>query len=359
MGDRVDSSSPPDEMSIVAFVPTRPSWIETDLAILRDIGPTYVVDVFDIRPRHFLTVFLQLVKADVAYFWFGSHRHWPFIIFAKATRTKIVMVAGGYEVSNIPTLGYGGMSGGRFSRWCRRSLLHRADLILAVSDFTRQQAIDNAGISRAKLKTVPLAFLPPGDRLTPWLARARQVALLISVSPENQSAKGIDRIADLCRELPDIQFKWAGTLPAETRQSFRAEKLTNLLLMGFVPFRSQEFVDLLNSSRVVCLPSRTESFGAALVDGALFGCVPIAFAVGAIPYVIENIGVAVIQEDVTALANAIARAADLEDVDVEDLRTRILDKFSRSARERTLRACFSELIDRPENENSARSRGTG
>jgi len=55
-------------------------------------------------------------------------------------------------------------------------------------------------------------------------------------------------------------------------------------------FQGKEFVSVLNSSRMVCLPSRLESFGAALIDGAIQGCVPIGFSVGALPEVINGLG---------------------------------------------------------------------
>src|SRR5690606_15759386 len=55
-----------------------------------------------------------------------------------------------------------------------------------------------------------------------------------------------------------------------------------------LPFRGQKFNQLLNESKFIAQLSTHESFGCAVVDGALMGCVPLVYNRFALAELVEG-----------------------------------------------------------------------
>jgi glycosyltransferase involved in cell wall biosynthesis len=328
-------------MRTVVFAPGHPSWVETDVQILSTFSDVKLIDVLQTSVTDVKAYLPLIARADVCYFWFGSFRHLPFLLLAKIFRAKVVIVAGGYDVNKLDSIGYGAGAQGFVSRLLRKLIFALADQVLAVSEFTRQSAIEHMGLAPETVKTVYLAFGGPQVALTPWEERAARVVFLISARDNMFQVKGIDRIPELCTALPHVQFSLAGQLSETVEAFLKGKNLANLELIGFLPFQSSRFIDLLNSSRVVCLPSRMESFGAAMIDGAIFGCVPVSLSVGALPEVVSGFGETV--SDSAALATAIERVITGTGRDVEQIRMAALNRFPIERRKVALEALFAKL----------------
>lgn len=329
---------------IVVLGPGRPSWIEMDVQLLGQIAPTIFIDVLDLGIRNLWRFISSIFKAKVCFFWFGSFRHIPFLILARLLGRRVIMVAGGYDVENIESISYGAFSQGLFSRTLRRMLFRSAHLVLAVSNYTRGRALANIKLSPERIRVASLSCAQlPEFELMPWSERPQQVALLISSNVDRFLCKGLDRVHQLAKLLPNLEFKLAGRLDEKSLEILESGRPPNLKILGFLKFQGPEFSDLLNTSRVILSTSRCESFGAGLVDGALYGCRPIAFGVGALPEVIGGIGEIVPHESVTEMALVLERAIAERSRDVNQTRRLAGDRFARSVRKRLLQEALESV----------------
>lgn len=88
--------------------------------------------------------------------------------------------------------------------------------------------------------------------------------------------KGIDILINVASVLKDVKFVLVGEGYLRKNLLVMAEGLNNVKFTGLVS--DGELKRLYRSAHVVCLPSvnTTEGYGLVLIEGALYGCVPIA-----------------------------------------------------------------------------------
>ena len=331
-------------MRIVLFASGYPSWVQTDYEILARICPVDRVDTRSLNPLTLFKNIRSLLESNLCFFWFGSFRHIPYLILAQILGKKILIVAGGYDVNKLPAIHYGAFCENPISQMLRRWLFARADTILAVSEFAQRMAVENLNTSTEKVRTVYLGFNKPKVNLIPWEKRAVRVVFLISARPNMRLVKGLDRIPQLCRLLPQVQFQIIGSLTPEVLSDLQNENLPNLQCVGWVPYESERFADLLNNSRMVCLTSRTESFGAALIDGARYGCLPVASPSGAIPEILSQVGLCASSEEISDLASLIQKNINAPHFDVHLIQKNALARFSESQRASNIEAVARPLL---------------
>jgi hypothetical protein len=279
-------------------------------------------------------------SSDLCYFWFGSLRHLPFLLLAWLFDKRIVIVAGGYDVNSVSEIGYGQMRGS----YLRQLVFSMADEVVAVSEITRVNALLNFDLSPDRVTTVPLAIKIPSTPLTPWADRRKQVAFLISADEDMYLVKGLDRVHAICRALPDVTFKLAGKLSSQVEAKLKADQPKNLELLGWLEFQGAQFQRLLSESRAICLPSRMESFGAAAFDGAAMGCVPVGFAVGALPDGLRGVGISVQPGSIESMTKALRDVIHSQNINIETLRSRIDERFSLEKRRNGLSEVFANAM---------------
>jgi len=88
--------------------------------------------------------------------------------------------------------------------------------------------------------------------------------------------KGIDVFIKAAKLLKDVNFFLVGDGYLKPKLMQMSKGLSNVKFFGNLS--DEELVNLYRRSHVVCLPSinTTEAYGLVLIEGALFGCVPIA-----------------------------------------------------------------------------------
>ncbi|MGZ3724037.1 MAG: glycosyltransferase, partial [Bdellovibrionales bacterium] len=118
----------------------------------------------------------------------------------------------------------------------------------------------------------------------------------------------------------------------------------NLELLGWLEFQGPRFNELLNQSRVICIPSRMESFAAAALDGAAMGCVPVGFAVGALPEILEGLGSVAPSETIDAFVATVKAVVSAEKTDVEKIRHLAVTRFSIEKRQRAIGEVIEQLF---------------
>src|SRR2546423_7012108 len=116
-----------------------PSFIRADIDTLR---LKYSVRLTNCSTIVKILEGLRLVFwADCVFCWFGSLRFIPFAVMARVLGKKVIIIAGGYDVANVPEIGYGNMRG-FFTRRLGRFLFSTAH---AVACFSRS-SLDEARV---------------------------------------------------------------------------------------------------------------------------------------------------------------------------------------------------------------------
>jgi phosphatidylinositol alpha-1,6-mannosyltransferase len=191
-------------------------------------------------------------------------------------KCKVVMVAHGIEV-------WGKMY--FLKKWC----LQKADMILSVSNYTKNQLVLRNQIDPSKIKVfpntidphfdIPTEFKKPGYLLDRYNFKPHQpVILTISRLVSTEQYKGYDKvIASLpyvLNEFPDAIYILAGKY--DVKEKARIDQLLNLyhvtdnvILTGYVA--DNEITDHYKLADVFIMPSRKEGFGIVFLEALVCG----------------------------------------------------------------------------------------
>ncbi len=166
-----------------------------------------------------------------------------------------------------------------------RAALHHADLILAVSSFTRDRLLQEQNLDPAKVVLLPNTFNPDrfhiGAKPTALLQQyhllpEQPVMLTVARLAEAERYKGYDQILaalPLIRQtIPDLHYIIVG----DGSDRPRIEQLITQLqlqdcvtLAGFVPDR--DLCDYYNLCDVFAMPSKREGFGIVYLEAMACG----------------------------------------------------------------------------------------
>ena len=88
--------------------------------------------------------------------------------------------------------------------------------------------------------------------------------------------KGIEVLVQAASLLRDVNFVFVGSGYLKSNLERMIENLKNVRFVGAVS--DEELMRLYKQAHVICLPSinTTEAYGLVLIEGALYGCVPLA-----------------------------------------------------------------------------------
>lgn len=224
----------------------------------------------------------EAARSQLVFSWFGA-AHALAAAVATCGRTPHVVVAGGWDVARLPDIDYGA-----HTSWWRhelsRFLFGQATRVLAVSEFTRAEAVRHAGVSPERLITVHHGFDPDA---WPETTGARPLDV-VTVSGTHALVKGIDLLIDTALRMPDVSFEVVGPTPGRELQAHMQSLPANLKFVGSLS--GEAYRAKLQSARVLFQPSRQESFGCALAEAMLCGCIPVVSKRGALPEVLGDTG---------------------------------------------------------------------
>jgi glycosyltransferase involved in cell wall biosynthesis len=284
------------------------SFIDRDREILQELGE---LTIFDLRGQpSLLTSILSFAKSchesTIIFVWFGSLEFLPYLLLAKILKKKIFIVCGGHDVAYAPEIQHGAFTQNSLRRFLRRFLFRLAYRVLAVSAFNQQEALTNARIPKDRLRLIPLGFPPLNQQKSlPVEKRKNQVVMIAHLDPKSVVNKGLHHLLQLARMNPQIQFCHLGRISEEVQRDYLKDHPLNLKFLGEIPYRSQEFNQVLNESKVILQLSFYESFCASLIDGAMTGCYPIAWSRTAMPETIKGLGETVDYGDLEGMSERI------------------------------------------------------
>lgn len=283
------------------------TFVEEDLRSLRK---AYDVTVYHydtqrnslrIIVRQFFWLLFNAWRFNMTYVWFGDYHAFFPVLFAKVWGKRVFVVNGGYDVCRVKKLGYGCFSN-PVRGWIARFVMRHCTLNLSVSDYVRRKVkvITRRNNSVLLYNGVGISY---GKVV---LEDKRDTILTVGLIDGRRrfEVKGVDRFLALAGELPQYRFVVVGM-----SEEFRRELgivPPNVELVGAVG--QEELRPYYREARVYCQLSRTDVFGLSVVEGMLYGCVPVVTAVGGLPEVVGDTGFVVPESRLEMLPEVVRRA---------------------------------------------------
>lgn len=267
------------------------------------------------------------LKCEVVYAFFASeHALIPALVF-KALGRRFVLVPAGYDYADVPERRYG--LAARGLGWLPRILGRLADVALPISWQTTWEFLTLVPSAAPRTHLGYLA-VDPGEWEDPGVERDCDLVVTVGyVDAEAWSRKGIDRFVEAARVDSNRRYVLAGRISPEIKPVLDDLKPPNLEVAGRL--EHDDLRRLLWSAGVYAQLSWHETFGVAMAEAMLCGCVPVMRASPALHEVAGRWAVTTRPDetDAAAIGRAAIRATS---VDHGEIRADIASRFSLEAR---------------------------
>jgi glycosyltransferase involved in cell wall biosynthesis len=287
-------------------------------------------------PAALLRAALGVFSSDIVYCWFLSVYGAVAVLLGGLLGRRTVVVIGGVDVARDEESGYG-LWLSPWKAFLAKRALRRADLVLAVSESLRHDAVRLAGYDGANITVLPTGY-DPGF----WSPGGRNAAGVLCVAAVDDrarlSVKGIDVLVDAARRMPDAVVTILGV---DARFIRGLDPPSNVRFLPRVP--REELRAAYRSAKVYCQPSRREGLPAALCEAMLCGCYPVATAAGGMAVAVGDTGIIVPPGDAGALAGALLAALAIPEPGGDACRTRIAGLFPLERRKAALPELLASL----------------
>ena len=281
-----------------------------------------------------------VLRADLVFGWFASwHTFFP-ITLAWLLRKPSVMVIGGFDVANMPDIGYGHQQGGlrmHASRW----IFRRASRLVTFSQYSLDEIERNTPIPRERVAVVLLGVPDPFGSL-PDEPREPTALTVGAVDHTTLVQKGQLPFVEAARELPQTRFVLAGGWLDDAVGELRRRASPNVELTGWLS--DEELLDAYRRATVYVQASRHEGFGLAVAEAMLAGCVPVVMNVTAMPEVVGDAGILISSQRPEEVADGVRRAFELGPEAALAARERILSAFPMERRREALLRVTEEAL---------------
>lgn len=328
---------------MVLAAPPSP-FMKSDIRLLRK---RYPVDIFVYRDKRLdiaWRVFRRIVagKVGVVMFWFAVPSFgFGVSIVARLLRCPILLITGGYDIAEMPEIGFGSMLRPKL-RLLIIAMLRMANTVLTFSNDARAQVLRYA--SPARLFTAYPAVDVQRFHPVPGAERERLVVTAaFSIGRDFIRQKGLDTFVRAATFVPDARFVMIGECLDEEAEALRANAPPNVEFTGR-RVSDEEFVQLFQKAKVYVQASAHEGFGVALAEAMAAGCVPVVAPVTAMPEVVGDTGFYAPFGDADGFAEAIQRALADDGRLSEAARERIVSNFTSEHRERILTEEVARLL---------------
>lgn len=281
----------------------------------------------------------EVKEHDVVFGWFASWHTFLPVQFAKLLGKPSVLVVGGYDVANLPEIGYGHQRGG-LKKWMSRRAMRLATRLITNSDYSRKEIARNIGLTNGR---VTMIYHGVPDKFSGEVASQREpLALTVgNVNRSNLLRKGHEPFVRAAAHLPNVSFVLIGAWQDAAIDHLRSIATPNVEFRGRVT--DDELLDYYRRASVYVQPSAHEGFGMSVAEAMLAGCVPVTTRVGALPEVVGQAGVFVDSVEPEAIAGGIKHAMEFTDNARTSCRERILNQFRLPERGRELEQIISSL----------------
>jgi glycosyltransferase involved in cell wall biosynthesis len=239
------------------------TFINRDIELLKN---HYNVRVIDITNKK--TIFKKFIRnlfwADYYYIWFSHIHSSIFIFISKILRKKTVLIAGGFDCSNIPKYKYGSFVKWRSRIFSRFSFNH-SDVVLAVSEASMKELLEVSKPRRVELVHNAVSskhFFPKGEKQKIVITTGRINVIDVPI-------KGINSFVEVAKRMNDIDFYIIGPIENENFD-FLKNKIENVEFVGELD--QDELIKYYQKAKVYAQLSYHESFGIAFTQHCFSDC---------------------------------------------------------------------------------------
>ena len=312
------------------------SFILEDAEILRGHGE--VTHLLTRSPSDLLRLPRAVSRADVTFTWFASTYASAVVRLARLSGIPSIVVLGGADVVTRPAIGYG-LANTPWKRWLLIRTLRNATRLLPVDPTLR-----DAALALTPIRPEAITVMPTGYDEASWLPGQKESDLVLTVAgcetEERMRVKGIDRLLDVAKGMPDVRFVVIGIDPA-IGHLLAPLRPPNVQING--PVAREELLPWYQRASVYCQPSLSEGLPNAMCEAMLCGCIPVGTDVGGMPYAIGDAGIVVQAGSEEELAAAIRVGLRSSTDRRARARARIAQEFPLVKRREALAALLGEL----------------
>jgi glycosyltransferase involved in cell wall biosynthesis len=199
------------------------------------------------------------------------------------------------------------MRGERFRYWIGRRLVGRADLVIAVSNATAEDAVRLRVASHQRIRVIPEAADPvfsPRDGAAQrvkqkWGLEDRYLLFVGALDARKDPPALLQAWAVARQTHPDLQLVLAGDPGAQA-----PPRMPGAFQLGRVG--DEALADLYSAAACLVFPSRYEGFGLPCLEAMSCGCPVAAFRNSSLPEVVGDAGMLVADGDGEALGRSVA-----------------------------------------------------
>jgi len=288
-----------------------------------------------------VSIWNQVRIHDLVFGWFASWHTLLPIEFARLLHKPSLLVIGGYDVANIPEIGYGHQRLG-MKRWLSRRTMRSASCLITNSGYSQEEAARNTGLAKQQVSAVyhgvpdPFGALPRGPR-------ARLALTVGNVDRSNLKRKGHEAFVRTAALMPDVNFVLAGAARDDAFDYLQGIATPNVTLTGRLTDKALN--DYYRRASVYVQASRHEGFGLSVAEAMLAGCVPVVTRAGALPEVAGESAIFVDAPEPAVMAQGIEKALTYSDRARTAIRQRILDHFPMEKRGQLLEQLIRPLMN--------------
>lgn len=328
-------------MHKILFVHNGPTqFVRLDLDELRG---RYEVTECYLRSRmvNVVSVWRQVRTHDLVFGWFASWHTFLPLLFARLLGKPSVLVIGGYDLANMPEIGYGHQRGG-IKKWVSRRTMYLANSLVTNSYYSRCEAARNVFIPEEEVHAV-YHGVPDPFRSLPQGSRARIALTVGNVDQANLYRKGHEPFVRAAALMPDVNFVLAGAWRDNAIEYLRSIATPNVTFTAWLS--DDALRDYYRRAAVYVQASLHEGFGLSVAEAMLAGCIPVVTTAGALPEVTGGLGVTMTEPKPAIIARAIEKALTYRNDTRLLIRQSILDRFPIEKRRQALEEVIGQLID--------------
>lgn len=332
-------------------------FIQSDIDLLRRHFRVEVLIYQNRRLQMAWRVLYRILAGDVGaiLFWFVVPSFgFGVSLVARLLRCPIVLITGGYDIANMPEIGFGAMIRPKL-RLLVIAMLRMARTVLPFSEDAKQEVLRYARPPRL-VTAYPAVdvqrFRPVPDRTRECLV----VTASFSVGRSFVKQKGLDVFVQAASFVPEARFVLIGQFVDDSGDDLKSQAPSNV---EFTERRvsDEELVDMFQRARVYVQASAHEGFGVALGEAMAAGCVPVVVPATAMPEVVGDTGIYAPFGDAKAFGEAIRQALRDDGRLSRAARERIANNFTLAHRERVLVSEIGRFI-KPHSYLSSQLRGS-
>lgn len=281
----------------------------------------------------------QVKEHDLVFGWFASWHTLLPVQFAKLAGKPAVLVVGGYDVANMPAIGYGHQRGG-LKKWFSRRAMRLATRLITNSDYSREEIARNIGLTNGCVARI---FHGVPDRFGELPPQKERLALTVgNVDRGNLQRKGHEPFVRAAAFSPDVRFVLVGAWKDDAIDYLRGIATPNVEFTGRVT--DEVLLNYYRRASVYVQSSLHEGFGMSVAEAMLAGCVPVTTAAGALPEVTGEAGERIDSACPSQIAAAVGRALTYDYACRAAIRNRIVQSFPLSQRREQLGLLVKSLV---------------